>query len=49
MDVYLHTVLAFGSIFVAFCVGYYYGAKAILIAAASGNVKVENAIRDLQD
>ena len=49
MDVYLHTALAFGSIFVAFCVGYYYGAKAILVAAASGNVKVEQTIKEMRD
>ena len=49
MDVYLHTALAFGSIFVAFCVGYYYGAKAILIAAADGNNKVEQAIKEMRN
>ena len=49
MDVYLHTALALGSIFLAFCIGYYYGVKAILVAAASGNVKVKHAIKDLKD
>ena len=49
MDVYLHTVLALGSIFIAFCVGYLYGAKAILVAAASGNVKVKETIKEMRD
>jgi len=49
MNVWLHTVLAFSSIFAAFGVGYYYGAKAILVAVANGNVKVDHAIKDLQD
>ena len=49
MDVYLHTALAFGSIFVSFWVGYYSGVRAILIAAANGNDKVKQAIKEMRD
>ncbi len=49
MDVYLHTLIAVGSMFAAFCFGYYYGAKAIIIAAARDNHKVTDIIKRMKD